>query len=45
VVRLDGTNAEEGKKMLAESSLNLEVADTMWEGAKKVVGLAGRAGR
>ncbi len=45
VIRLDGTNAEEGKKMLAESSLNLEVSDTMWEGAKKVVGLAGRAGR
>jgi succinyl-CoA synthetase beta subunit len=42
VVRLDGTNAEEGKKMLASSGLNLEVAGTMWEGAQRVVVLAGK---
>jgi succinyl-CoA synthetase beta subunit len=42
VVRLDGTNADEGKKMLASSGLNLEVANTMWEGAQRVVVLAGK---
>jgi succinyl-CoA synthetase beta subunit len=40
VVRLDGTNADEGKKMLASSGLNLEVANTMWEGAQRIVALA-----
>ena len=44
VVRLDGTNADEGKKMLASSGLNLEVANTMWEGAQRIVALA-RVGR
>ena len=42
VVRLDGTNAEEGKTMLASSGLNLEVASTMWEGAQRIVALAGK---
>ena len=42
VVRLDGTNADEGKKMLASSGLNLEVAGTMWEGAQRIVALAGK---
>ena len=42
VVRLDGTNAEEGKTMLASSGLNLEVAGTMWEGAQRIVALAGK---
>ncbi|OGW62852.1 MAG: succinate--CoA ligase subunit beta [Nitrospirae bacterium RIFCSPHIGHO2_01_FULL_66_17] len=42
VVRLDGTNAEEGKKMLASSGLNLEVANTMWEGAQRIVALSGK---
>ncbi len=37
VVRMEGTNVELGKKMLAESGLNLITADTMWEGAKKAV--------
>ncbi|MFZ5875409.1 MAG: ADP-forming succinate--CoA ligase subunit beta [Nitrospirota bacterium] len=45
VVRLDGTNAEEGRKMLASSGLNLEVAGTMWEGAQRIVSLAGEAAR
>ncbi|HEY5649631.1 MAG TPA: ADP-forming succinate--CoA ligase subunit beta [Nitrospiria bacterium] len=39
VVRLDGTNAEEARKMLTESGLNLVVAKTLWEGAQKVVSL------
>ena len=40
VVRMEGTNVELGKKMLAESGLDLIPADTMWEGAKKAVELA-----
>jgi len=45
VVRLDGTNADEGKRMLAASGLDLDVADTMWQGAQRIVALAqkGRA--
>ncbi|HEY5595119.1 MAG TPA: ADP-forming succinate--CoA ligase subunit beta [Nitrospiria bacterium] len=39
VVRLEGTNAEEARRMLAESGLNLIVARTMWEGAQKIVSL------
>lgn len=39
VVRLDGTNAEEGRKMLQESGLKLRVAKTLWEGAQEVVSL------
>ena len=37
VVRLEGTNAQEAKEMLAESGLNLIVADTLWDGAQKIV--------
>ena len=40
VVRLAGTNVELGKKMLAESDLNITAADTMAEGAQKIVELA-----
>jgi len=41
VIRMKGTNVEEGKKMLAESGLNFATADTMSEAADKVVALAG----
>ena len=41
VIRMKGTNVEEGKKMLAESGLNFTTADTMNEAADKVVALAG----
>ena len=41
VIRMKGTNVEEGKKMLAESGLNFATADTMGEAADKVVSLAG----
>ena len=37
VVRLEGTNVELGKKMLAESKLNIIAADNMADGAQKVV--------
>jgi succinyl-CoA synthetase beta subunit len=43
VVRMEGTNVELGKKMLAESGLNFVSADDMGSGAAKVVELA-RAG-
>jgi succinyl-CoA synthetase beta subunit len=41
VIRMKGTNVEEGKRMLAESGLNFATADTMSEAAEKVVSLAG----
>ena len=37
---IQGTNVEQGKKMLAESGLALVMADDMGEGAKKAVALA-----
>src|SRR5213080_4775563 len=41
VIRLDGTNAEEGRRILAESGReNLHVEPTMLEGAKRAVELA-----
>ncbi len=36
VVRLDGTNAEEGRKLLEKSGLNFEVAKTLKDAAEKV---------
>jgi succinyl-CoA synthetase beta subunit len=42
VVRLDGTNAEEGRRMLVEAApANLHVEETMLSAAEKVVELAG----
>jgi succinyl-CoA synthetase beta subunit len=40
VVRLEGTNVELGKQILAESSLPLITADGMWDAAEKVVAAA-----
>jgi len=40
VVRMEGTNVEEGRRMLAESGLHLTNADDMGDGAKKAVALA-----
>ncbi len=37
VVRLEGTNVDLGKKMLAESGLNITPADDLTDGAKKIV--------
>ena len=42
VVRLQGTNAEEGRKLLAESGLNVEVATDLWEAAQKIVAMTGK---
>jgi succinyl-CoA synthetase beta subunit len=40
VVRLEGTNVEEGKRILAESGLDVITADDMKDGAEKIVRLA-----
>ena len=45
VVRLEGTNVELGKKMLAESGLAVTTADDMADGARSVVALAARERR
>jgi len=37
VVRLEGTNVEKGKQMLAASGLNIIAADGMADGARKIV--------
>ncbi len=39
VIRMEGTNVEQGKKMLRESGLNFTTADTMSEAAERVVAL------
>lgn len=41
VVRLVGTNFEEGRRILSESGLNIHTAETLAEGAKKIVELVG----
>jgi len=42
VVRLEGTNVEQGKKILAESGLAIQPANSMGDGAQKVVASAAR---
>jgi succinyl-CoA synthetase beta subunit len=42
VIRMEGTNVEEGKRMLKESGLNFTTADSMGEGADQAVRLAGK---
>jgi len=39
VVRLEGTNVEEGKRILNESGLNIVAAESMADGAQKIVSL------
>lgn len=41
VIRMEGTNVEQGKQMLRESGLNFTTADAMDEAAEQVVALAG----
>ncbi len=43
VVRMEGTNVEEGKRILADSRLDIITAGDMLEGAEKAVAAAGRA--
>src|SRR5712671_163209 len=42
VLRLEGTNVQEGKKILKESGLNFTIAETMKDAADKVVAAARR---
>ena len=42
VVRMEGTNVDEGKRILDESGMNFINAEDMWDGARKAVDLAGR---
>jgi succinyl-CoA synthetase beta subunit len=42
VVRLEGTNVEEGQRVIRESGLNFTVAKGMQDAAEKVVSLAGQ---
>jgi len=37
VVRLEGTNVEEGKRLLSESGLKIQVASDLDDAARKVV--------
>jgi len=41
VIRMEGTNVDEGKRLLRESGMNFTTADSMDEAATKVVQLAG----
>ncbi len=43
VIRMEGTNVEKGKQMLRDSGLNFTTADTMSEGADRVVALGAPA--
>jgi succinyl-CoA synthetase beta subunit len=40
VIRMEGTNVDEGKRLLRESGMNFTTADSMGEAAEKVVALA-----
>lgn len=43
VVRLEGTNVEEGRRILKESGLKFETATSMTEAAKKIAAVTGAA--
>jgi succinyl-CoA synthetase beta subunit len=45
VVRLEGTNAEEGRRILRDSGLSLQPVSTMEDAAELAVRLAGKAVR
>jgi succinyl-CoA synthetase beta subunit len=43
VIRMEGTNVEQGIKILLDSGFNFTIADGMKDAADKVVALAGGA--
>lgn len=45
VVRMDGSQVEEGKRLLAESGLNVQSAATLGEGAAKIVAMVDKVSR
>jgi succinyl-CoA synthetase beta subunit len=44
VIRMEGTNVEQGKKILSDSGLNFTIAEGMKDGAEKIVALARKSG-
>lgn len=45
VVRMDGSKVEEGRKLLLESGLNVQVRDNLGEGAAAIVKMLGKRAR
>ena len=43
VVRMEGTNVDQGKKILADSGLDIITASDMLDGARKAVAAARRS--
>jgi succinyl-CoA synthetase beta subunit len=43
VIRMKGTNVEQGKKILEDSGLPLTVANDVWDAAEKVAAIAKKA--
>ena len=41
VVRMDGSQVEEGKKLLMASGLNVQCADNLGDGARRIVDMLG----
>ena len=44
VVRMDGSHVEEGKALLLDSGLNVQIGDNLGDGAAKIVGMLKKAG-
>ena len=43
VVRMDGSNVEDGKKLLLESGLNVQIGEDLGDGAQKIVSMLAQA--
>ena len=43
VVRMDGSNVEDGKKLLLESGLNVQIGENLGDGAQKIVAMLAKA--
>ena len=43
VVRMDGSKVDEGKKLLLESGLNVQVGDNLGDGAQKIVAMLAKS--
>ena len=41
VVRMDGSKVEEGKQLLLESGLNVQVGENLGDGAERIVKMLG----
>ena len=45
VVRMDGSQVEEGKRLLLQSGLNIQVGTSLGDGAAKIVQMLAQGGR